>query len=200
MKLYLTSTGLENNIVADYFKTIFLPKELKDLSFLLISVQNDEIDAFYLQKTKDKLSQLGVTDIDIFELRDEKFNAFREYDVMYVCGGNTFVYLDRIRKTGLDKFIIDSINNKSVYVGVSAGSILGGPDITIAGDEDPNDIELKDLKGLGLTNIAIYPHYTEDKVGVLKEFRKTADYQILELTDDQAVYLNDKDMRLINKD
>jgi len=195
MKLYLTSTGFENNAVANYFKTIVLPRDVKDLSFLVISVQDNDSDAFYLQKTTSELNKIGAIDIEVFKLREEKFEASKDYDVIYVCGGNTFVYLDRIRKTGLDKFIVDSVrSDKSIYVGVSAGSIVAGPDIAIAGDEDPNDIELVDLRGLGLTNYLVYPHYAEDSLGFLNDFKKTCEYSILEINDAQAVYLNYADI------
>lgn len=196
MKLYLTSTGFENAVIADYFKNQVLPKQIEDLSFLVVSVQDNDSDAFYLQKTTSELKGVGVVDIEIFKLREERFTPGKNYDVIFVCGGNTFVYLDRIRKTGLDKFIIDSVkNNSSIYVGVSAGSIVTGPDIAIAGDEDPNDIGLTDLTGLGLIDNIIYPHYTEDSQEYLDGFKKTSKFPVIEINDSQAVYFdyNDKD-------
>lgn len=213
MTLYLTSTGLENEYVAERFKNILLKKDISQTSFLVISVQDNDSDAFYLQKTKDELNKIGATDIEIFALGDKPFTATKEYDVIYVCGGNTFVYLDRIRKTGLDKFIIDSVkNNRSIYVGVSAGSIIAGPDISIAswGSEgDTNDIDLKDLNGLNLTDIVVSPHYREELKSELDEFRNTYRYQVHELTDDQALRLSYSDigalkdavsMEFVNKD
>lgn len=199
MKLYLTSVGFENDIVANYFATMFLPKEPKDLSFLVVSVQDNESDAFYLHKTKDELNKIGSTDVTVFKLKEDSLIPNKDYDVIYVCGGNTFVYLDRIRKTGLDKFIIDSVrSNRSVYVGVSAGSIVAGPDITIAGDEDPNDIGLTELRGLSLTDFIVYPHYTKDKTKELDKFKKTTGHQIIELEDSRAVYLNYSNIGVLN--
>lgn len=199
MKLYLTSVGFENDIVANYFATMFLPKKPKDLSFLIVSVQDSDSDAFYLQKTKDELNKIGATNITIFELKEDNIVPNKNYDVIYVCGGNTFIYLDRIRKTGLDKFIIESVrSNRSVYVGVSAGSIVAGPDITIAGDEDSNDIGLTELRGLCLTDFIIYPHYTKNQIKELDKFKKAIGHQIIELEDSQAVYLNYSNIGLLN--
>lgn len=198
MNLYLTSTGLENEYVAERFKNILLKKDINLTSFLVVSVQDNDSDAFYLQKTKDELNKIGAVDIGVFVLRDKPFIPTKEYDVIYVCGGNTFVYLDRIRKTGLDKFIVDSVkSNRSVYVGASAGSIIAGPDISIAswGSEgDSNDIDLKDLSGLGLTNIVVSPHYRDELKSELDEFRNTYGRQVYELTDDQALRLSYSDM------
>src|SRR5680860_1473706 len=213
MTLYLTSNGLEDNIVAERFKKVVLKKDPNKTSFLVISVQDNESDAFYLQKTKDELNKIGATDIHIFELREEKFDITKEYDVIYVCGGNTFVYLDRMRKTGLDKYIIDSVrNNRSIYVGVSAGSIIAGPNIEIASwgkDSDPNNIKLTNLSGLNLTNIVVYPHYREELKSDLDKFRERYEYQVEELEDNQAIRLSYLDigslkdvisMEYINKD
>lgn len=193
MTLYLTSTGLENEYVAARFKNILLKKDINSTSFLVVSVQDSDSDAFYLQKTKDELNKIGAVDIEVFALGDKSFVPTKKYDIIYVCGGNTFVYLDRIKKTGLDKFIIDSVkSNKSIYVGVSAGSIIAGPDISIAGwgsEGDNNDIDLKDLSGLGLTNIVVSPHYRDELKSELDEFRNFYGYQVYELTDNQAIRL-----------
>jgi dipeptidase E len=194
MMLYLTSTGFENGQVADNFKRLITSKSISDLSFLVISVQDDEFDAVYLQKTKDELKKIGATDIEVFELKDRAFVPIKEYDVIYVCGGNTYVYLDRMKQIGLDKFIINSVkNNKSIYVGVSAGSIIAGQDISIAGwgsEGDSNDFDLQDLAGLGLTDIVVFPHYRDDLKIEVANFRKKYSYQVYELTDNQALCLN----------
>lgn len=201
MTLYLTSTGFENEYVAQRFKNVIIKKDIKQISFLVISVQDNESDAFYLQKTKNELDKIGAINVDVFELRDEPFVSEKEYNVIYVCGGNTFVYMDRIRKTGLDKFIIDSVkSDKSIYVGVSAGSIIAGPDISIAdwGSEgDNNDIDLKDLSALGLTDIVVSPHYRDELKTEIDDFREKYGYQVYELTDEQALRLSYSDMGVL---
>lgn len=194
MKLFLTSTGLENKDISNHFETSFLPKEPKDLSFLVVSIQDSEQDVFYLEKTLSEIKNIGAQDIDVFKLGSEKFISKKDYDVIYVCGGNTFDYLDRTKKTGLNKFILDfSKKENSVYVGVSAGSIIAGPSIEIAGwgsECDENNIKLLDLDGLGLTNFAIYPHYEDRLKEELDEFKKKVNYPVIELKDDQAVILS----------
>lgn len=194
MIAFLTSTGLENKEISRNFEMMFLPKEPKDLSFLVVSIQDSEQDAFYLEKLLDKIKIMDVSDIDVFKLGKEKFVTDKEYDVVFVCGGNTFDYLDRIRKTGLAEYLLSfSKKEESVYVGVSAGSIVAGPDISIAGwgsEGDENNINLKDFKGLGLIDFLIYPHYREDLKDEVDEFRKKTGQEIIELKDDQAFVLN----------
>jgi len=198
MTLYLTSTGFENEYVAQRFKNVIIKKDIKQVSFLVISVQDNDSDAFYLLKTKNELNKIGAINIDVLELRDESFVPVKDYDVIYVCGGNTFTYMDRIRKTGLDKFIINSVKSgRSIYVGVSAGSIIAGPDISIAGwggEGDDNDIDLKDLSALGLTDIVASPHYRDELKVEIDDFREKYGYQVYEITDEQAIRLSYSDM------
>ena len=199
MKLYLTSNGLEDDYVATRFQNVVLSGEAKDMSCLVVSIQDKKSDAFYLEKTINELKKIGIINIDVFALKEEKFDKTdREYDIIYVCGGNTFLYLDRIRKTGLDKFIIDSVTkDKSIYVGVSAGSIIAGPNIEISGwgtEGDSNNISLTNLEGLNLTNIVVYPHYTEELKSEVEEFKKKHGYQVHELEDNQALRLSYSDI------
>lgn len=194
MKLFLTSTGLENKDISRHFETSFLPKEPKDLSFLVVSIQDSEQDAFYLEKTLSEIKNTDAQDIDVFKLGAEKFISKKDYDVVYICGGNTFDYLDRLRKTGLDKFILDfSKKEDSVYVGVSAGSIIAGPSIEIAGwgsEGDKNNINLINLKGLNLVDYIIYPHYRRELKAELDSFKLKTGNPIIELQDNQAMIIN----------
>ncbi|HNX10581.1 MAG TPA: Type 1 glutamine amidotransferase-like domain-containing protein [bacterium] len=198
MKLFLTSTGLENEDISSRFEMSFLPKKPKDLSFLVISIQDSEQDAVYLEKTLSEIRNTGAQDIDVFKLGNEKFSTDKEYDVIFVCGGNTFDYLDRVRKTGLDKFIVDFAKKEnSTYVGVSAGSVLAGPDIEIAGwgsEGDQNNIKLQNFEGLRLTDFVISPHYRKELKSELDEFKKRTEHQIIEIEDNQAVILNYSNM------
>ncbi|MDD4409938.1 MAG: Type 1 glutamine amidotransferase-like domain-containing protein [Candidatus Pacebacteria bacterium] len=201
MKLYLTSNGLESDNVAEYFKNNVLQKNIEATSFLIVSVQDTESDAFYLQKTMDELRGVGAVDMDIFELKEERFDAVKDYDVIYVCGGNTFVYLDRIKKTGLDRFIIESVNKGSIYVGVSAGSIVVSSSIELAGlgdGGDINEIGLEDLSGLGLHNVMVFPHYSVQDEEMIKEFEKRTGYQLNRLSDNQALFVNDGIVSIVN--
>ena len=73
------------------------------------------------------------------------------FDVLYIQGGNTFHLLDQMRRSGADRIIRELVaGHLTVYCGVSAGSIVAGPEIGIAGwspDWDRNEVGLTDLMG-----------------------------------------------------
>ena len=48
----------------------------------------------------------------------------RQYDVVYLCGGNTAYLLERINDTGFAESLLEYIHGNGVVLGVSAGSII----------------------------------------------------------------------------
>lgn len=200
MKLLLTSAGLQNKKVSDFFVSI-LPQKPKDCSVLMIAYIQNSDEQLYADESKKELADLGISNIHLFNLKEERINSQRHYDVIYVCGGNTFSILDRMRITGVDKFILNSIkNNEVVYFGVSAGSIIAGPNIKTAGwgsEKDKNIIGLKDLTGLGLTNISIFPHFKSHLKQEVDDFKNKVNYPVVELTDDKAVFVQGSEYQII---
>ncbi len=199
MKLFLTSTGLENRSISHHFKMNFLPE---NASFLVVAIKDPKQDAFYLEKTLNEIRETGAQDIDVFELGSEKFNAKKDYNIVFVCGGNTFDYLNRIRRAKVDKFLINfSKKENTTYVGVSAGSILAGPNIEVAKlCKEQNNMNLQNLKGLHLTDYIIFPHYKKELKADLDAFKRQTEFPVIELEDDQAFVSDGAIFYYINKD
>jgi len=200
MKLLLTSTGLANQKIADFFVSILL-KEPKGCSVLMVSYIRNKQEQIYVNQARKELIDLGMKNISIFSLKDKKFNDQSSYDVIYVCGGNTYAILNRMRITGIDNFIKKAIDKDgSIYFGVSAGSIIAGPNINIAGwgsEGDENEVNLKDLTGFNFTNISIFPHFKTHLKREVEEYKNKANNPVIELTDDEAVFIHDSDYKII---
>ncbi len=201
MKLLLTSTGLTNQKIRDYFVSQFEMLENKK-ACLIFTIRNEN-DWQWLEHYDSELKGIGLQydRINISEGKD--LSDLKEYDIYYVCGGNTFYILDRLRKTNLDKVILKAIKDGKFYVGVSAGSIIAGSDIEVAGigEGDENDINLSDLSGFGLVPFHISPHYTEQYRNDVEEFYNRRKESIIALTNDQALFVTDKEVLLVgNKD
>ncbi|MEM0465286.1 MAG: Type 1 glutamine amidotransferase-like domain-containing protein [Candidatus Pacearchaeota archaeon] len=124
--------------------------------------------------------------------------SLQGYDAVYICGGNTYYILDRIRKTGLDSSIKKFVRKGGLYIGVSAGSIIAGENIEIAGwgtEGDINDINLKDLRGLGFTKIAVFPNYKSKLKSEVEEFRSNVAYPVESIKDKEAIIILGKNLR-----
>jgi dipeptidase E len=201
MKLLLTSAGLENKKVADFFLSI-LPKPPEKCSLLMVAYAQDNEEISWVEEGKKELSDLGFTNLHFFNLSEKKFDWQSEnFEVIFVFGGGTFDILERMRITGIDKAIKDYVRNRgAVYFGISASSIIAGPDIEIAGwgsDPDENDIGLQDLTGLGLTDIAVFPHFKTQQKDEVEEFRKKVNYPVIGLTDNEAIFVDDTGYKII---
>lgn len=201
-KLFLTSVGFVNKNVADLFLKELNKKPNACKVFMVAAGLTDE-ENFYIEESRKELADLGFENIFIFNLNAgaDFYKEFENSDVIYICGGNTYYILQKIKEIGLDKKIIEAIGNGKIYVGVSAGSIIAGPDIDIAGwgiDGDLNEVKLKDLSGLNLTDISIFPHFDETRNRQeVEEFKKTASHTVIELTDNQAVFVSGNNFRII---
>jgi dipeptidase E len=197
MKLLLTSTGLANENIKKFFISQFDRLDNKK-ACLITSGRNSE-EQFYIDESIKELEELGIGVTEFNIAKNDNIPNLEGFDIYYVCGGNTFYILDRMRKTHLDKILIDSVEKGEFFLGVSAGSIIAGPDIEVASLGDPNDINLKDLAGLKLVPFIITPHYNKKEEKDVEEFKqKRMGEQVMVLTDNQAVFVNEDGYKLIN--
>jgi dipeptidase E len=194
MKLFLTSAGIVPEITGDFLK--LLGKEPKNTKLVFVPTAADlEEDKWFIGKDKERLVELGfiIKEIDLkIENEESLLEKLRDTDIVFVEGGNTFYLLDWVRKSGFDVAVKEFIGRGGVYVGVSAGSIITGPNIESAGWKyaDKNIIGLKDLVGMNLVSFAISPHYCDEVIDVVKEAVTKVSYPTITLTDLQAVIVN----------
>jgi peptidase E len=123
------------------------------------------------------------------------------FDVLYIQGGNTFHLLDQMRRSGADRIIRELVaGHGTVYCGVSAGSIVAGPEIGIAGwspDWDRNEVGLTDLTGLRLVPFILSPHYIPEDAALIAA-RLPLPNPILALRDGQAWVVDGDDQHLVD--
>ncbi|MCL4354375.1 peptidase E, partial [Patescibacteria group bacterium] len=190
-KLFLTSAGLQKGI-RDYFIEL-LPRKPEETKVCFIPTAADPYeDKSFIQADKDLAEEIGLQ-IGELDLKNENKESLlfklSHYDVIYVCGGNTFYLLDWVRKSSFDKVIEELLDKGKVYVGSSAGSLIAGPSIEISGwkNLDKNIINLKDLTGLNLVPFGVFPHYEDKFKPLLEKETKEINYPVYVLSDKQAV-------------
>ncbi|HUT22421.1 MAG TPA: Type 1 glutamine amidotransferase-like domain-containing protein [Candidatus Bipolaricaulota bacterium] len=194
-KILLTSAGFLNKKVAEKFIELCgKPSREIRVIFVPTASRSDE-ELKYVKESYKELLDLGIKDIKTLELDHTiKTDEVAGYDVIYVCGGNSFYLLNKIRESEFDR-ILNGFDG--VYVGVSAGSIVAGPDIETAAPWDENDVDLRNTKGLGFVDFAVAPHYEESDKDVIDEWKKKVSYEIKEITDNQAVLVEGDEVELV---
>jgi peptidase E len=197
MKLLLTSAGRYNKNVYDFLLSI-LPSSIDKCSILVVYYKPDGGISEYIQDDIDFFNSLGC-DLDVFNMHEEKtIDTSKKFDVIWVCGGNTFLILDRMKKTGVFDFAKKAVlENNSIYFGISAGSIIAGPNIEVSGPWDDNEDNLADLSGMNIVNFAVVPHYDRKDHEIVQQLKNKATYPIIEITDDEAVFVDGGEYKII---
>lgn len=201
MKLMLTSDGLSSPKLRRALKRT-LRKEIGESKVVVLYTRQRPEFISYTQAVGRELGRAGILmpHVRYVNISQESAFSLDTFDVAYVCGGNTFYILDQLRRNGFDYELTRFVRRGGVYVGVSAGSIIAGKDISLAGfgsEGDPNEIGLKDLSGLSLTDVSVFPHYKVRLEKEVKEFQKRSNYPVFNLRDREAILIEGKRIRKV---
>lgn len=127
MKVLLTSAGLETEEIKMYF-TDMIGKDMALVRALFIPTAAIDADAIeVLPKCMNDLLKCGIQNknIKVFDLHiGMELDELQQFDVVYLCGGNTTYLLERINATGFDKTLTAYIQEGGAVIGVSAGSLI----------------------------------------------------------------------------
>jgi dipeptidase E len=194
MKLLLTSQGLTTDAIRDKFFEI-VGKKPSEISMAFIpTAAYPNADKFWVRLTKEEILKTGIKNITVVDLKNYKekelYNKLKQFDVIFVNGGNTFHLLYWVKKSGFDKVIKKLLEEGKTYVGLSAGSLLACPDIRVAswkGLDDSNVVKLNNYKGLGLVSFYVFVHYEDKWKNLVKNEEGKLNGKLICLTDRQAV-------------
>lgn len=120
---------------------------------------------YYFGVLKKSFSELGAqcSYLSFREFDNEKTveSKFKRADIIYLPGGNTLSYMRLIKKHGLGKYILESVQNDKVVSGISAGAIM----LCKFGSSDARKSEILPKKytkvtGLGFVDALFVPHFS----------------------------------------
>ena len=153
--------GAEQSIESDAY---FASKIGNDAKLLYIPVAMDETVYTYQECyswIKSVFAPFGIREIEMFtDLLVIPDDIIESYSAVYIGGGNTFQLLDELREKNAIGKLLNFAHHGGCIYGGSAGAIILGKNINTALHDDPNDIGLKDLTGLNLTNdYVVWCHY-----------------------------------------
>lgn len=173
--IFLTSCGIINdNIKNEFYNKI--NKDIEDVKVLYITTASDgenDDDKSWMDEEFKTILNLGILKENITEYKIGNTINIRDFDIMYMMGGNTFYLLDIIRKTNFANDIRKFINSGKIYVGSSAGSEILGNSIDVALGYDDNNVNMIDFTGLKIVNGLIIPHCNRKKEFIDKLKKET---------------------------
>lgn len=199
MCIFLTSTGFSSQAVLEAFKKVAL--ELSYTSAVIITTASEgKSENKYAKLAKAQLIELAFTRVEFVDLEQYPEYDFSHFDVIYVCGGNTFKLLKFAREANLKKSVKELLVRDGTYLGVSAGTIILSPTIEVANEitPDPNEIGLTDLTALNLIPFHVVVHFEESQEKEIRAFEKKHIISVERLSNSQALIIStDKSLQRI---
>lgn len=166
MKLLLTSNGFYTEKIKKQFLKLIdcVPKEL-NVAIITTASPKKEKNPF-AQKAKRDFKEMGFEKIEFIDVEFDDPKRLLGKDIIYINGGNPFHLLFHVKKSGADKILQQLASQNVVIVGVSAGSVILGPNIKVVHFFTPemNVHKMKDFSALGLTDLIVFPHYNKEDI------------------------------------
>lgn len=180
----------------------FLVSRLKEIiggrTFTLgyIPSQTDR-DRIYFNKSKPFFSSIGINNFVYFDVDEEydeqRMDELLRCDGIYLSGGNTFTFLERLKKHGMIEYIQRMVGSGKPLIGVSAGAIMMSDTIIMAGFIDSNDMGLEDLCALQLVPFEFMPHWGKhpSQIALLKNYSSGTGKKIYACFDGDGIIVTD---------
>ena len=193
---FITSTGFSGETAYKQFEDIAKSMNLKRAVVITTAAPGKENNQ-YSQLAFSQLQSMGFQKVDFYDFESDKQKDLTEYDVFYVCGGNTFKLMKFAIEVNLGESIKNLVERGGAYVGVSAGSLIIGPSIKIANEINPdnNDIGLKNFGGFNMVDFIVFPHYDEKYEKEIKEFEVNNKYNVKRLKNGEVIIVEVKNYK-----
>jgi len=207
MKLVLYSGGDEKeNRQLDKAFIDLLGKKNPVVTFIPSSsyLSEEEFRLYVRHYSKFKISRFIHFPVDV-PFDKIMFQEVMRSDAIHLGGGNTFYFLNSLRKAKLLPQLRTFVEKGGVLTGLSAGAIMMTENIEMAGypdfDRDDNIVGLKNLNTLGLLDFAFFPHFKNSaRYDVaFKRYSKLKNKIIYACPDGAGIVVNDGELRFIGK-
>jgi dipeptidase E len=207
MKLVFYSGGDDkDNRTLDKCFIELLDKKNPVVTFIPSSSYLSEIEfkLFVKHYSKLKITRFIHFPIDI-PFDRIMFQEVMRSDAIHMGGGNTFYFLNSLRKAKLLKNLRLFAEQGGILTGLSAGAIMMTENIDMAAypdfDRDENVVGIKNLSSLGLVDFAFFPHFKNSSRydTVFKKYSKQHKKVIYACPDGSGIVLKDQELRFVGK-
>jgi len=211
MKLLLTSGGLTNKSITDaLFELVGKKPEDTSLVFIPTASNVEKEDKEWLiddliNIKKQNFKFVRITDISAID-KNIWLPQMEESDVLFFEGGNSYHLMAWMNKSGLTE-ILPELLKARVYVGLSAGSMVTGPDLTLRQSQIlyGEDRERKEnMAGLNYVDFYFFPHLNSPyfnlrKEEVIRDGVKDLPRKVYALDDQSAIKINCDNVEIVSE-
>lgn len=167
MKLLLTSNGLCNQSIAKaLFDLVGKPAAETTIVFIPTAMNVARGDKSWFINDLYNIKKQGFKFVDIVDIsalpKEVWLPKIEAGDVLFFSGGNTFHLMSCLKESGLDKLLPELLKTR-VYAGISAGSIVTGPNLVLTSHEKKTYykevFDYTDEEALNFVDLYFRPHY-----------------------------------------
>jgi dipeptidase E len=165
------------------------------------SVPNTDYFERHRKFFKDHDYSIQKVDID-GKNKDELKTLLKDFEAVFVEGGNSFYLLKSIRESGFDEVVKELMPAGLIYIGASAGSYVACPTIEMAlwkHQDKYNHHGITDYTAMNLVPFLMTAHYKPELKEILKDKIDGVTYPVKVLDDEQAILVIDEKIELIGK-
>ena len=186
-------TEKDNVNLKKKMKEMFLDKKYT-LSYIP-SMTDRNLECF--EKTKNKLSEYGNFEFNYFDIdyfcNIEKIDKIFKSEVIYLSSGNTYYFLNSLKKRYFITRLRRYVENGGYVIGLSAGAIMMAKDISTAQFGDEDIVGLSDLSSLALVNFDFIPHWNHHShyLDEIKEYSNNTGNTVYTCNDGDGIIVMD---------
>jgi dipeptidase E len=167
-------------------------------------LSEQEFKSFVRHYSKYKITRFIHFPIDV-PFDKILFQEVMRSDAIHMGGGNTFYFLNSLRKAGLLNQLKTFAEKGGLLTGLSAGAIMMTENIEMAGypefDRDENVVNIKNLSALNLVDFLFFPHFRNSARydAVFKKYTRQSEKIIYACPDGAGIVVRNNEIRFIGK-
>jgi len=188
-QVLLTSAGFLNPNIERKCNDVISQEFKKNSAIIITSASIEKENNKYNILVFNQLKSLGFKNVNFVDVEKESL-SLEGVDLLWVNGGNTFRLLKALKDSN---FLEQLLGFSGFYIGVSAGSVVLGPNIEIAKIADENTANINDFSGFNIVNFTVFPHYENinDYEEAINEFENKHNVKVERLRNNEAIYMKD---------
>lgn len=190
--LFSQPTNTNRHVIFD----LLLPHNMNNKTLSYMPSNGVENAGKYVDEWKNIASNYGAafSIIDNQSSDSQDAQKILNSNILLLSGGNTFGFLNNLRKSGLDEVVKQfALKPDFVLAGFSAGALVLTPTIEICNlpNYDDNIVGINDLDGLGIVNFEVFPHYDKEKhQDIMQNYKSRTTNEVRPITDDGYIVID----------
>lgn len=166
-KLMLTSNGFYTDEIKEAFRSMIDSSRQGLRAVIIPTASPQKASNRYAQIAEQDMLSMGVAQVDFLDIEHEDPQRLRDYDIIYLSGGNPIYLLHHLRMSGAGDLLTELAQRDDLaIIGASAGALVLGESIAVVTVFTPhmNTVAMQDFTALGLTKRSLFPHYDREDV------------------------------------